>query len=117
MVDAQKAAPAAKPTIVAAVGSTSLGPGLGAEIEAAMSKAHLDAEVEAKKIWEDASLKIEDKRAQIAKIMHPDAIRARKLAARKAVKDNRRKLADLAAKKATETAAAAAATKAPAAKA
>lgn len=78
----------AKPTIVAAVGSSSpLGRGQrGAMIEMAMSQAVDKASEEARAIWEQTDISQEEKQRRIEAIMNPDAIRARKLAAREDAK-------------------------------
>lgn len=77
-----------EPTIVAAAGSTSpIGRGYrGNLIEQAMAAAVHTASEEARAIWEDPAIEMEDKRQRIAAIMSDDAVRARKLAARVAAK-------------------------------
>lgn len=69
------------PRIVEATGSTVLDIRSG-DIERAMGQAILDAEVEAKAIWENTDLDIEERRRLIAALMDPEALKVRKLKAR-----------------------------------
>lgn len=83
-----------EPKIVSAVGSTSpLGRGVrGGTIEQAMSQAVHTASAEAKAIWEQTDIELEEKQKRIAVIMDPAAILKRKLDARQKAKDEYRAL-------------------------
>lgn len=75
------------PRIVEAVGLATARPGLGLAIEAAMGAAIGELEAEAKKIWEDEGIAEVEKNRLIAELMSPKSQIARKMAARKRVKD------------------------------
>lgn len=83
-----------EPKIVSAVGSTSpLGRGVrGNMIEHVMNQAVHAASAEAKAIWEQTDIELEEKQKRIAAIMDPQAILKRKLDARQKAKDEYRAL-------------------------
>lgn len=78
-----------KPRVVEAAGMASnrMYAGLGQKIEAAMNAVTGEIEKEVKAVWEDASQPEEQRREKVAALMDVENIRARKIAARKRVKD------------------------------
>lgn len=78
-----------KPRVVEAAGMASnrMHAGLGRKIEAAMNAVTGEIEKEVKAIWEDTNQPEEQRREKVAALMDVENIRARKIAARKRVKD------------------------------
>lgn len=60
--------------------------GLGAQIELAMANVIHEIAAESKAIWEDETIDLEDRRARVAALNTPEAVLARKLEVRDALK-------------------------------
>ena len=80
--------------IVAAVGTATATEKKGNPIELLMAAEVLKVSEEASAIWKDPDLSVEEKSKRIKELTSDDNVRARKLAARSAYKDQLRKKAE-----------------------